>query len=53
MAAIELTPDEIRLLRNALASFEHNFGHDEADVLHAVQRLAAKLDALAAAGPLS
>jgi hypothetical protein len=42
---IELTEDELRLLRSALHSYLEDFGHDEADVLRAIKQLLAKLPA--------
>jgi hypothetical protein len=43
MHTIELTEEELRLLRNALHSFLDDFGHDEADLLRSIKRLLAKL----------
>jgi hypothetical protein len=43
MHTIELTEDELRLLRAALHSYLDDFGHDEADVLREVKALIAKL----------
>jgi hypothetical protein len=43
---VEFTPDELRVLTNALASFASDFGHDEADVLRTIQQLQAKLEQL-------
>lgn len=43
MHTIELTDEELRLVRNALQSFLEDFGHDEADVLRAIKRVLAKL----------
>jgi tetratricopeptide (TPR) repeat protein len=43
MHTIELTDEELRLLRNALHSFLEDFGHDEADVLRSIKQLLAKL----------
>jgi hypothetical protein len=43
MQTIELSVDELRLLRAALHSYLDDFGHDEADVLRAIKRLIAKL----------
>jgi hypothetical protein len=40
---LELTHDELRLLRAALKSYLDDFGHDEVDVLRAVKALIAKL----------
>jgi hypothetical protein len=43
MQVLELTDDEIRLLREALRSFMDDFGHDEIDVVRRIQALLAKL----------
>jgi hypothetical protein len=43
MHTIELTEDELRLLRAALHSYLDDFGHDEADVLRLIKQLIAKL----------
>jgi hypothetical protein len=40
---IELTDDELRLLREALHSYLDDFGHEEADVLRAIKQILAKL----------
>jgi hypothetical protein len=40
---IELTEDELHLLREALRSFMDDFGHDEMDVVRRIQALLAKL----------
>jgi hypothetical protein len=40
---IELTEDELRLVRSALHSYLEDFGHDEAEVLRALKQLLAKL----------
>jgi len=40
---IELTDDELRLVRAALMAYRDDFGHEEADVLRAVKRVIAKL----------
>jgi hypothetical protein len=40
---IELTEEELRLLRAALHSYLDDFGHDEADVLRRIKSLIAKL----------
>ena len=45
MHTIELTEDELRLLRAALHSYLDDFGHEEADVLRRVKDLHAKLAA--------
>jgi hypothetical protein len=42
---IELTEDELRLVRAALHSYLEDFGHDEADLLRAIKRVLAKLPA--------
>jgi hypothetical protein len=43
MHTIELTEDELRLLRAALHSYLDDFGHEEADVLRELKALLAKL----------
>jgi hypothetical protein len=40
---IELTEEELRLVRSALHSYLEDFGHDEADVLRAIKQVLAKL----------
>ena len=40
---IELTDDELKLVRSALHSYLDDFGHEEADVLRAIKALLAKL----------
>jgi hypothetical protein len=43
MTTIELTPDEVRLTRNALRAFLDDFGHEEMDVVRRLQSILAKL----------
>jgi hypothetical protein len=43
MHTIELTDEELRVIRNALQSFLEDFGHDEADVLREIKQVLAKL----------
>ena len=43
MNTIELTDDELRLVRAALRSFLDDFGHDELEVLRRIKALIAKL----------
>ena len=43
MYTIELTDEELRLVRAALNAYLEDFGHDEADVLRAVKAVIAKL----------
>ncbi|HET8653755.1 MAG TPA: hypothetical protein VFM13_14435 [Gaiellaceae bacterium] len=43
MHIIELTEEELRLVRNALQSFLEDFGHDEADLLRSIKQVLAKL----------
>ena len=43
MHTIELTDDELTLLRAALHSYLDDFGHEEADVLRRIKQLLAKL----------
>jgi hypothetical protein len=40
---IELTNDELKLVRNALHAYLDDFGHDEADVLRELKELLEKL----------
>ena len=43
MHTIELTDEELRLVRAALRSYLEDFGHDEADVLRAIKQVLTKL----------
>jgi hypothetical protein len=43
MHTIELTEEELRLLRSALHSYLDDFGHEEAEVLRRIKALLAKL----------
>jgi hypothetical protein len=43
MHTIELTEEELRIIRNALHAFLEDFGHDEADVLREIKAVIAKL----------
>jgi len=43
MITLELTDDEMVLLRNALHSFLTDFSHDEADVITRIQQLLHKV----------
>ena len=43
MHTVELTDEDLRLLREALQSFMDDFGHDEIDVVRRIQALLAKL----------
>ena len=45
MHTIELSDDDLRLLRAALHSYLDDFGHEEADVLRLIKRVIAKLPA--------
>jgi hypothetical protein len=40
---VELTDEELRLVRAALTAYLEDFGHEEADVLRAVKAVIAKL----------
>jgi hypothetical protein len=40
---IELTDDELKLIRSALHSYLDDFGHNEADVLREIKALLEKL----------
>ena len=53
MASLDLTDEELRLLRNALHAFLDDFGHEEADVVAQIQALLAKLPASDAQPPAS
>jgi hypothetical protein len=46
MHTIELTDEELRLVRSALQSFLEDFGHEEADILRALKQILAKLPAV-------
>ena len=41
--AVELTNDELKLIRSALRSYLDDFGHEEAEVLRQVKQLLEKL----------
>jgi hypothetical protein len=43
MHTIELTEEELRILRAALQSYLDDFGHEEADVLRLIKALLSKL----------
>jgi len=43
MHTIELTDEELRVVRNALQSFLEDFGHDEADILRSIKKVLVKL----------
>jgi len=43
MHTIELTEEELTLVRSALHSYLDDFGHEEADVLRRLKELLAKL----------
>jgi hypothetical protein len=43
MHTIELTDEDLRLVRAALNAYLEDFGHEEADVLRAVKAVIAKL----------
>jgi hypothetical protein len=45
MHTIELTDDDLQLVRAALHSYLDDFGHDEADVLRRLKDLLARLPA--------
>jgi UDP-N-acetylmuramate-alanine ligase len=44
MHTIELTPEELRLLREAVHAFVDDFGHEEQDIVNALRAILAKLD---------
>ena len=43
MHTIELTEEELTVVRSALHSYLDDFGHEEADVLRSLKELLAKL----------
>jgi hypothetical protein len=43
MTTIELTDDELALVRSALKAFLDDFGHEELDVVRRIQAVLAKL----------
>ena len=43
MPAVQLTEEEMRLLRAALHAYLDDFGHEEADLLRTIKALIAKL----------
>jgi len=43
MQTLELTDEELRIVRAALVSYLEDFGHDEAEILQIVKRVIAKL----------
>ncbi|HEU4948564.1 MAG TPA: hypothetical protein VFT31_15555 [Kribbella sp.] len=43
MHTIEISDEELRLLRSAIGSYLYAFGHDEADLLRAAKSLLTKL----------
>jgi len=45
MHTIDLTDEELRLLRAALRAYLDDFGHEEAEVLRQIKALLAKLPA--------
>jgi hypothetical protein len=45
MHTIELTDEQLKLVREALHAYLDDFGHEEADVLRALKALLAKLPA--------
>jgi hypothetical protein len=44
MHTIELTEEELRLVRAAVRAFLADFGHEEQDVVNALRAVLAKLD---------
>ena len=44
MHTIELTPEELRLVREAIRAFMNDFGHEEQDVVNALRAILAKLE---------
>ena len=48
MHTIDLTREELRIVRAALTSYLEDFGHEEADILRLVKQILAKLPVSAA-----
>ncbi|HET7855028.1 MAG TPA: hypothetical protein VFL41_01080 [Gaiellaceae bacterium] len=46
MNTIELTDEELRIVREALRAYLDDFGHEEADVLREIKNVLAKLPRL-------
>jgi hypothetical protein len=44
MHTLELTDAELHLVQEALKAFLQDFGHEEADLLHRIKALVAKLE---------
>jgi hypothetical protein len=45
MHTLELTDEELRLVRAALVSYLEDFGHEEADILRAIKAIIGRLPA--------
>ena len=43
MQTLELTDEELRLVRAALTAYLEDFGHDEAEILRALKAILARL----------
>ena len=43
MPTLELTDEELRLVRSALTAYLEDFGHEEADILRQLKAIIAKL----------
>jgi hypothetical protein len=43
MQTLELTDEELRLVRSALTAYLEDFGHEEADILRKLKAIIAKL----------
>ena len=43
MHTVELTDEELRIVREALHSYLNDFGHEEADILQLLKAILAKL----------
>ena len=43
MHTLELTDEELRLVRSALTAYLEDFGHEEADILQDLKAILAKL----------
>jgi hypothetical protein len=45
MHVVQLTDEELRIVREALRAYLDDFGHEEADILRRIKALLAKLSA--------
>jgi hypothetical protein len=53
MNVLELTDDELRIVRSALRSYLSDFSHDQADLLRTIKGVIAKLPAPGEQAPVA